>query len=337
MSLLSPFYFAYLNNARLEYGGNMSQKRAHSPDSGDGEEQIYRSQPIEDRTSTFLALYTPSTTTTPKNIQSSPEIEDATHKILAWRKPGKQHTLTSSGTTGGRRVLFDSGHDDDGESYAGKKLENLLWQLDVAGTVVVARWYGGVLLGPVRFEHMVNVAKEAIGEWKTQVEEKVKRRKVAEEEEREKTRLVKVLKERDASVEVLRGLLAEKKGETGPGKKEEGKKVDYEGMMLETLRRLERARDGTIRWILGQIDKVEQEEEKKRREGEEGEERPKGSDGSQAENSVVETIEGAGRGVAHQAQDEDTSAVANDSEQPTKTHVEAPDTGGAKGDATQPP
>ena len=315
----------------------MSQKRAHSPDSGDGEEQIYRSQPIEDRTSTFLAIYTPSTTTAPKDIQNLSEIEDASHKILAWRKPGKQHTLTSSGSTGGRRVLFDSSHDDDGESYAGKKLENLLWQLDVAGTVVVARWYGGVMLGPVRFEHIVNVAKEAIGERNRQVEEKVKRRKVAEDEEREKTRLTKVLKERDGSADVLRGLLAEKKGETGPGGKPEGRKVDYEGMALETLRRLEKARDGTIRWILGQIDKAEQEEEKKKGGGDETEEMPKGFDGAEAEESVVETIEGARREDAHQALEDATGADVKVLGDSAKTNGKAPDTESANRDDTRPP
>ena len=154
--------------------------------------------------------------------------------------------------------MYDSGHSDDGEQYAGKKLENLLWNMDVAGSVVVARWYGGVMLGPVRFTHIEEVAKEAVREWRSAVVEEGKRKKVEEAEEVERKRLVGVLKGRDESIVVLRDLLAEKLQKKESEGKSPAKPMNYEPMNLQVLKRLEKARDGTISWILKEIDKAEE-------------------------------------------------------------------------------
>lgn len=82
---------------------------------------------------------------------------------------------------------------------------------NVEGTVIVARWFGGVMLGPVRFEHIRTAAREALWLWRRESEdrEEGKKRVKREEEDREEMeRLVRELPERDHSIIVLRGLLA---------------------------------------------------------------------------------------------------------------------------------
>ena len=176
-----------------------------------------------------------------------------------------------------KRPLFDIGHDDDGEQYAGKRLEKVLTEMNVEGAVVVARWYGGVLLGPVRFTHIENCARGAIEKWKagvTAIEPEpdhpaVQKRKIEEDEERKST-LVSVLEERDHSISALRGLLREKTEEACAIESEEktsttkdvnvtpNKAVSYSAMPLQALERLEKARDATISWILKEIENVEE-------------------------------------------------------------------------------
>ena len=66
------------------------------------------------------------------------------------------------------RVVKDNGvmicdNDDDGEKAAGGRLMHLLDMMNVKNVcVVVSRWYGGILLGPVRFKHINNVARELL-------------------------------------------------------------------------------------------------------------------------------------------------------------------------------
>jgi putative IMPACT (imprinted ancient) family translation regulator len=54
-------------------------------------------------------------------------------------------------------------NDDDGEEGAGTRLAQLLeLRKDDGVLVVVSRWYGGIPLGPKRFAHIVNVARELL-------------------------------------------------------------------------------------------------------------------------------------------------------------------------------
>ena len=152
----------------------MSQKRKHSPDPPPNT-NIFRSSPIEDRTSTFIGYYSP--TLSAKELQTLPENKSASHKIVAWRKPSTQKTLP------GQKAQYVIGHDDDGEKYAGKKVEKVLESLDVMGCCVVARWYGGVMLGPVRFQHMEDCAKEAVREWQVFAGEEIAKKRRAEVED----------------------------------------------------------------------------------------------------------------------------------------------------------
>ena len=53
--------------------------------------------------------------------------------------------------------------EDDGEDAAGGRLLHLLEILDAVDTmVVVSRWYGGILLGPDRFKHINNAARNVL-------------------------------------------------------------------------------------------------------------------------------------------------------------------------------
>jgi putative IMPACT (imprinted ancient) family translation regulator len=259
----------------------MPPKRPASPIPG---VNIFTSSPIIDRQSTFIAHYSPAIP--PKTLQSLPEAKDASHRILAWRIPSKQQTLTPT------RPKFDTGHDDDGEQWAGKKLETLMEQLNVQGAIVVARWYGGVLLGPVRFKHIEDCAKEAVNLWRNpeQVGKKQKTDTTLssdqtasqsraplpvmrpEELQKKKQDLIRTLHRRDESVATLRALLEEKKNLLQNVQKPQqsssasvasspARSLEYEVMPLARLLALEQARDASLTFLLKEIDRVEKAQE----------------------------------------------------------------------------
>ena len=227
----------------------MSLKRARSL-SSEPDLQVSRSLPIEDRSSKFVAFYSP--TLSSAELRAQPDIQNATHRIAAWRKPSTQMSLSSE-------PLLESGHNDDGEKYGGKTIEKVMEAMDVQGAVVVARWYGGVLLGPVRFDHIRNCAREAISKWRIANDETNTRKKLQTESE-QKAELQQILRERDESIVILRGLLAEKKQQT-PSQQNTGssptKILDYSKQPLRVLKRLEEVRDATIGWILKSIEEAE--------------------------------------------------------------------------------
>lgn len=234
----------------------MSRKRARSR-SPNLSPSTFKSAPIEDRSSTFVAVYSP--TVSAKELQTLPGFKSATHRVAAWRKLSSQRSLNS-------QPLFETGHDDDGETYGGKAVEKVLLSMDVQGAVVVARWFGGVMLGPVRFEHMRNCAREAVRMWVREEEGRVKRVKVEKDErERERERLVGLLGERDESITVLRGLLAEKtqaSSSQDSANNSAAKVPDYSTLPLATLQKLEQVRDKTIGWVLKKIEEAEEAEQK---------------------------------------------------------------------------
>ncbi|KAL8800492.1 MAG: hypothetical protein Q9223_007286 [Gallowayella weberi] len=234
----------------------MPQKRPLSPDSVHFSTNIYRSSRIVDRSSCFIALYSPSLTA--RELQSLAEVSSATHRIAAWRSPSSQSTLSSSQRT------YVTRHDDDGEKYGGKALGSVLSTLNVEGTVVVARWYGGILLGPVRFDHIKNCARDAIGKYTSATQQQQsKKSKTVADDDTKRNDLIRILPERDQSISILRGLLAEKQSHNTPSPKAElqksspSKVPNYSNLPLSALENLERARDATIGWILGQIEKAE--------------------------------------------------------------------------------
>ncbi|GAB1741405.1 hypothetical protein NU219Hw_g6638t1 [Hortaea werneckii] len=263
----------------------MSQKRKRPEDESPNEDapDVFRSDPIEDRSSTFVGYFSPSLDG--DALQRLPEIKSATHKILGYRKESNQRSLTSV-------KQYVSGNDDDGEKYAGKKVEKILEGMRVGGACVVARWYGGVMLGPVRFTHIENCARAAVSKWQThEADQRVKRIKL-EQEIAEQKKLAVALVERDRSIEVLRTLAAGKEkqvkegivagmealagadGASGDGEeaapkpseaadlkqKPEGTSkpaMDYSAMPLARLRALDKARDATLSFLLKRIDKAD--------------------------------------------------------------------------------
>ncbi|KAF1950743.1 hypothetical protein CC80DRAFT_426253 [Byssothecium circinans] len=238
----------------------MSLKRERSP-SAPPPPNIFHSSKIVDSTGTssFEAAYSP--TLSAKALQALPEFRTATHRIAAWRKRSKQRSLMPE-----IKILYDEGHDDDGEKWAGSRLQHVLNDTQTEGVVVVARWYGGQNIGPIRFTHMEDCAKQAIWNYKSTIEslaQETAAKKQKLEEETKRKELEDNLRERDLNIFVLRKLLADKKAklndeEPAPPTPQKPP-PDYGEMSLEALGRVDKARDATIAFILKQIDKVEEE------------------------------------------------------------------------------
>jgi putative IMPACT (imprinted ancient) family translation regulator len=261
----------------------MAMKRKHSDDSprdSPSEPTIYRSAPIEDRDSTFIGLYSPDLG--PKELQKLQELKSASHRMLAWRRESNQQSLTTS-------KQYVTGNDDDGEKYGGRKVENVLIRMKATGSCVVARWYGGTMLGQARFVHIENCANEAVRQWLDHVGEQQAKKRRIEDETVEKEKLAKALAARDQSIIVLRTLATEKeklakeavekktddtrdlndkaiivdatRNKTpspprgNPGVQPPG--PDYDAMSVERLRALDKARDATLAFLLKRIDKAE--------------------------------------------------------------------------------
>ncbi|KAM8888065.1 protein IMPACT isoform 1-T1 [Synchiropus picturatus] len=113
---------------------------------------------ITDRRSTFQPHLAP--VVTPRQVKmvleklyENKKVASATHNIYAYRIfcEDKQSFLQDC--------------EDDGETAAGGRLLHLLQILDVRNVmVVVSRWYGGILLGPDRFKHINNCARNILVE-----------------------------------------------------------------------------------------------------------------------------------------------------------------------------
>lgn len=239
---------------------NMKRSRSTSPNPSSS---VHLSSPIHELTSTFISAFSPSIT--PKALQALPSFATATHKICAWRRPSRQKSLTPTS-----KILYDEGHDDDGESWAGKRLSNVLRDTQTEGTVVVARWYGGQNIGPIRFTHIETCARDAIAHGKRAYEHDATAKKQKRDDDARRAALVVNLQERDYNIFALRKLLAEKKRRIEGGGKEQEAEAEaeaqtprtmqaYESMGLDALRRVDKARDATIAFVLKQIDRADEE------------------------------------------------------------------------------
>ncbi|XP_041102059.1 protein IMPACT isoform X2 [Polyodon spathula] len=119
---------------------------------------IKHGEPITDRRSTFQPHLAP--VVTPKQVKmvldklyANRKIASATHNIHAYRIYCED------------KQTFLQDCEDDGETAAGGRLLHLLQILDVRNVmVVVSRWYGGILLGPDRFKHINNCARNILVE-----------------------------------------------------------------------------------------------------------------------------------------------------------------------------
>jgi hypothetical protein len=264
----------------------MPPKRPASPTVDDASlpSKVFISESIHDRKSTFVGYYAHHCTK-PKELQIREDVRSASHKILAWRLPSNQKTLLSSS-----RPIFKTGHDDDGENWAGRKIEKIMEELEVQGVIMVARWYGGELLGPARFTHIETAAKNAVDAWrsatsggvskKSRLDGQIEQEMAAssekpmrpEELQRRKREIIQTLQRRDESIAALRTLLEQKKSAADPKLPQPavnaspGRTMNYELMPFNRLQPLENARDMTIGFLLKEIDKAEAESNKRQEE-----------------------------------------------------------------------
>ncbi|XP_071593472.1 protein IMPACT isoform X1 [Heliangelus exortis] len=120
---------------------------------------IHHGNPITDRRSTFQAHLAP--VVTPRQVKrvleklyENKKIASATHNIYAYRIYCED------------KQTFLQDCEDDGETAAGGRLLHLMQILNVHNVlVVVSRWYGGILLGPDRFKHINNCARNVLVEY----------------------------------------------------------------------------------------------------------------------------------------------------------------------------
>lgn len=235
-------------------------KRPRSPSpnkdvSGDLEHDFWVSEMIDDRASQFQAFFSP--TMPAKELQNLDRIKDASHRILAWRRPSAQKTLVGNVRT------LETGTDDDGERYGGRHVLKVIEEMRVEGALVVARYYGGVMLGPVRFAHIENSARDAIRAWRQNEDSEGQKRRRVEDEDMERASLIVELTDRDQNILVLRRLLEEKTKQAPPQAAQNAPSrppipaPDYSSMPLERLRHFDKARDSTVAFLLKKIDEAE--------------------------------------------------------------------------------
>ncbi|XP_065062825.1 protein IMPACT-like [Rhopilema esculentum] len=152
---LSPnedFILQQANTKEPKTHGNWKKK------DNDGSQfpEIISGEPIVDRKSTFQAhvanVFTEDQVKAViSHLKDNRKIARASHNIMAYR-------IETS-----RKDHFLHDCDDDGENEAGSRLMHLLEILNAKNIVViVSRWYGGILLGPDRFKHINNCARELI-------------------------------------------------------------------------------------------------------------------------------------------------------------------------------
>lgn len=92
-------------------------------------------------------------------LKENKKIENAFHNMWAYRidRSDPKARLANKSAS----IIQDC--DDDGEQAAGGRLLSLLQILNVVNVmVVVTRWYGGIQLGPARFKHINNAARDAL-------------------------------------------------------------------------------------------------------------------------------------------------------------------------------
>lgn len=192
---------------------------------------------VEDRGSTFVAYYIPSKDLQEVKVQlqvlrTDPayNMVSADHRMAAWRLRSTQRTLLDA-----QRRVVQRGHDDDGESHAGVRLSDVMERMDAFGLVVVARWWGGVMLGPVRFRHIESAARAAIQRHRDRAAR-------AAEPDGAVQRLRQQISQRDRTIHALRKALAAQRGTQPP----EAPARAPEAGSVAVLRNLLAARDRTI-------------------------------------------------------------------------------------------
>ncbi|KAG6841372.1 hypothetical protein C0991_011712 [Blastosporella zonata] len=199
---------------------------------------LVTSQEIRDRGSIFIANLFPATS--PNQVRTMvAHLKDtmhrtkpATHEIVAWRcmvlKPGR------TGLGGPDDFELNVGYLDDGEKWAGAKIQKVMESHAIIDAVViVSRWYGGMLLGPARFSHIETCTTEVCQEFKRS------------EELRE---CISDLTNLDAVLAALRTEYTEACGDKTVTSGSSTPK-DYPNLDLEKAKRLVKARENAIKSV----------------------------------------------------------------------------------------
>ncbi|RKO97641.1 UPF0029-domain-containing protein, partial [Caulochytrium protostelioides] len=112
--------------------------------------------PIVDRKSSFYAHMTA--------VHSMDDVEVARRTLLADRTIAKAHHNISAYVFRTPAGLTYQDYDDDGETQAGGRLLRMMTLAGVSDVfVMVSRYYGGIQLGPARFKHINDAARQLLG------------------------------------------------------------------------------------------------------------------------------------------------------------------------------
>lgn len=168
-----------LNSCNIDseqYRGKINNKEQNieiknNIDSLDGDKifGITHGEPIIDRKSVFQAHACKVETIEQVNkvikwLLSNPKIAKATHNIWSYRLfKEKNRVIASEGSFPIGYDIISQDHDSDGENAAGTRLQHLLGIINAKNVfVMVSRWYGGIQLGPDRFRHINNAARQTL-------------------------------------------------------------------------------------------------------------------------------------------------------------------------------
>ncbi|CAN0095457.1 unnamed protein product [Ectocarpus sp. 6 AP-2014] len=119
--------------------------------------EIFHGQAFTDRKSTFQAHLArvsseSQVTWVRRRLMENGKVARATHNVAAWRVWDEA-----------RGVQLHDNDDDGKSSAAGSRLAHMLAITGAQNVVVVvSRWYGGIHLGPDRFKHINNAARELL-------------------------------------------------------------------------------------------------------------------------------------------------------------------------------
>ncbi|VDM97244.1 unnamed protein product [Thelazia callipaeda] len=162
-------WISYLSNYLVDYDRDFDEKlnkedeaASVSPTASSTSQlplpKIISGDSFVDRKSTFQAhvaqVYSKKEVVMVLNkLKENNKIARATHNMYAW--------LTEENVKG--RLIKQHDCEDDGETGAGAKLLNLLELMKAKNVlVIITRWYGGIHLGPDRFRHICNLARQIL-------------------------------------------------------------------------------------------------------------------------------------------------------------------------------
>jgi putative IMPACT (imprinted ancient) family translation regulator len=130
-----------------------NQQETNAETSNDTSPTLFHSSSIIDRKSKFVAHA--------KKVLSKEEAESFWREVQATEK-GATHNILAYRIQLSDGTVIEEYH-DDGETYAGNRVLTLLKTLDAKNVVVVVtRWFGGQMLGPIRFDHILKCSREVL-------------------------------------------------------------------------------------------------------------------------------------------------------------------------------